>query len=144
MARTETTSKFADDENTQVERSPSPPQNAAADQTSDQQPLNETPVHTILPDVIILAFDTPKSSKPKSSKKPIIKPRPIPPRRSQRKNKSSKETKVSHVNLVSDEKKEADSSNEEENSASDDEEMGETYEEEIEEDPEEEMEEDSE
>jgi len=57
MARTKTTSKFAD-ENTQVERSPSPPQNSTVDQTSDQQPLNETPVHTILPDVIIPAFDS--------------------------------------------------------------------------------------
>jgi hypothetical protein len=69
MARTKTTSKFADDENSQVECSPSPLQNAAADQNSDQQPLNENPVHTILPDVIYPAFDTPKSSKSKSSKK---------------------------------------------------------------------------
>jgi len=74
MARTKTTSRFADDENTQGERSLSPPQNAAANQTSDQQFLNETPVHTILPDVIIPAFDPPKSAKPKSSKKPIITP----------------------------------------------------------------------
>ena len=137
MARTKTTSKFADDENSQVKRSPSPPQNTAADQTSDQQPLNETLVHTILPNVIIPAFDTLKSSKPKSYKKPIIKPRPVPTRRSQRMKKSSKEPKVSHVNLVSDEEqkinsnseeKDADSSNEEEKSASSDDEMDETYE----------------
>jgi len=90
MARIKTTSKFSDDENTQVERSQSLPQNAAVDQTCDQRPLNETLVHIILPDVIIPAFDTPKSSKPKSSKKPIIKARPIPTRRSQRMKKSSK------------------------------------------------------
>jgi len=116
MARTKTTSKFADRENTQIEHSPSPPQNAAADQTSDQQPLNETPVHTTLPDVIIPAFDTPKFSKPKSSKKPIIKPRPVPTRRSQRMKKSSKEPKVSHVNLVSDEEKKTYSNSEEKDS----------------------------
>jgi len=171
MARTKTTSKFADDENTQVERSPSPPQNAATDQTSDQQPLNETLVHTILLDVIIPAFDTPKSSKPKSSKKPIIKPKPVPTRRSQRMKKSSKEPKVSHVNLVSDEEKKTDSNSEEEDSqesgqtlremainqrrkeiatealplsTSSDDEMDKTCEEEVEEDPEEETEEDPE
>jgi len=116
MAWTKTTSKLSDDENTQVERSPSPPQNAAADQTSDQQPLNETPVHTILPDIIIPAFDTPKSSKSKSSTKPIIETRPVPTRRSQRMKKSSKEPKVSHLNLVSDEEKKTDSNSEEEDS----------------------------
>jgi len=171
MARTKTTSKFSDDENTQVERSPSPPQNTVADQTFDQQPLNETPGHTIIPNVIILAFDTPKSSKSKSSKKPIRKPRPIPTRRSQRMKKSSKEPNMSHVNLVSDEEKKTDSNSEEEDSQEprltlremainqrrkeiatkalplstlSDDEMDKTYEEEVEEDPEEEMEEDHE
>jgi len=116
MARTKTTSKFADDENTQGERSPSPPQNAAADQTSDQQSLNETPVHTILPDVIIPAFDPPKSSKQKSSKNSIITPRPVPTRHSQRMKKSSKEPSVSHVNLVSNEEKKTNSNSEEKDS----------------------------
>jgi len=100
MARTKTTSKFADDENTQGEHSQSPPQNAIADQHSDQQPLNETSVHTILPDVIIPVFDPPKSYKSKSSKKPIITPRHSPTRRSQRMKKSLKEPSVSHVGLV--------------------------------------------
>jgi len=159
MVRTKTTSKFADDENSQVERSPSPPQNTAADQASDQQTLNETPVHTILPDIIIPAFDSPKSSKSKSSKQPIIKPRPVPTRHSTRMEKSSKEPTVSHVDLLSDEEKETncgeeeektdeeekeeEPSTEEESSASDDEEMDETYKEQIEEVPEE-MDEDSE
>jgi len=159
MARTKTTSKFADGENSQVERSPSPPQNTASDQAYDQQTLNKTPVHTILPDVIILAFDSPKSSKSKSSKQPIIKPRPVPTRRSTRMKKALKEPTVSHVDLLSDEEKETNSgeeeektvkeekeeepSTEEESSASDDEEMDETYEEQIEEVPEE-MDEDSE
>jgi len=110
MARTKTTSKFADNENTQGERSPSPPQNATADQTSDQQSSNETPVHTILCDVIIPAFDPPKSSKP------IITPRPVPTIRSQRMKKSSKEPSVSQVNLVSDEEKKTDSNSEEKDS----------------------------
>jgi len=171
MARTKTTSKFADDENSQVKRSPSPPQNTAADQTSDQQPLNETLVHTILPNVIIPAFDTLKSSKPKSYKKPIIKLRPVPTRHSQRIKKSSKEPNVSHVNLVFDEEKKTDSNSEEEDSqetrqtlremainqrrkqiatealplsTSSDDEMDKAYEEKVEEDPEKEMEEDSE
>lgn len=60
MARTKTTSRV---------RSHSPPI-AADDQPSDHSPHNETPFHTILQDVIIDAHDTPKSSKPKSSKKP--------------------------------------------------------------------------
>jgi hypothetical protein len=73
MARTKTTSKFSDDETNQVERSQSPPPNTAAGQSSDQQPLDETPLHTVLPDVIIPACDPPKSSQSKSSKKPITK-----------------------------------------------------------------------
>ena len=100
MARTKTTSKFADGENPQVQHSPSPPQNTAADQTSDQPTLNETPVHTVLPDVIYPAFDEPKSSRSKSSKQSIIKPRPVPTRRSTRMKKSSKEPTVSHVDLL--------------------------------------------
>jgi hypothetical protein len=110
MARTKTPSKFSDDETNQVERSQSPPPNAAARQSSDQQPLSETPLHTVLPDVIIPAFDPPKSSKSKSSKKPIIKHRPNPTRRSTRMKKPSNEPKVSHVNLVSDEEKKTHSS----------------------------------
>ena len=129
MARTKNTPKFSDNENTQVECSQSPPPNAAAGQTSDQQPLSETPLHTVLPDVIIPAVDPPKSSKSRSSKKPIIKPRPNPTRRSNRMKKSSNEPKVSHVNLVSDEEKKTDSS---------DDEMEEDPKEETEEDPEEE------
>jgi len=133
--KNKTTSKFSDDENTQMERSQSPPPNIAAGQTSDKQPLSETPLHTILPDMIIHAVDPPKSSKSRSFKKPIIKLRPNPTRRSNRMKKSSNEPKVSHVNLVSDEEKKTNSS---------DDEMEEDPEEEIEEDPEEEkVEEDS-
>ena len=79
----------------------SPPPNATNDQVSDHSPLNKNPVHTVLPDVIYPAFEKPKSSKPKSSKKPIIKPKPM--RRSQRMRigSSSKIPTVSHVDLVS-------------------------------------------
>ncbi|KEH17462.1 hypothetical protein MTR_0014s0490 [Medicago truncatula] len=105
MARTKTSSRV---------RSQSPP-NAANDQSSDHSPLNETPLHTILQDVIILAHDTSKSSKHKTSKKPI--------RRSQRMRKgSSSKPTTTHVDLVSD--------NEEKNGVSD-EEKSEKSEEEI-------------
>ena len=91
-------------------RSQSPP-NAANNQPSDHSPLNETPHHTILQDVIIPASDPPKSSKPKTSKKST--------KRSQRMRKgSSSKPTTSHVDLVSvDDKKE----NEEMNEASDEE-----------------------
>jgi len=81
-----------------------PPPTAAADQTS----LIETPICTILPDVIILAFETTKQSKPKSSKNPVIKPKPKAARISQRMKygSSSKTPIVSHVDLGSDEEKE--------------------------------------
>ncbi|XP_039682976.1 DNA ligase 1-like [Medicago truncatula] len=125
MARTKTISKSSDNETNQVEQSQPPQPNAAADQTSDQQLLSETPVRTILQDVIIPASENPKSSKTRSSKKPIIKPRPIPTRRSTRMKKPLKKPKVSHVNLDSDEEKE-DSSDDEDS------------EDETEEDPEEE------
>ncbi|XP_039686973.1 bromodomain-containing protein DDB_G0278469-like [Medicago truncatula] len=124
-ARTKTISKSSDNETNQVEQSQPPPPNAAADQTSDQQLLSETPVRTILQDVIIPASETPKSSKTRSSKKPIIKPRPKTTRRSTRMKKPLKKPKVSHVNL---------DSNEEKEDSSDDEDS----EDETEEDPEEE------
>jgi len=57
-------------------RSQSP--TAADDQSSDHSPLNETPVHTILPNEIIPLSEP---SKPKSSKKPISKPKPKATRR---------------------------------------------------------------
>lgn len=96
MARTKTSSRV---------RSQSP-SNAANDQSSDHSPLNETPLHTILQDVIIPAHDTSKSSQPKTSKKPI--------RRSQRMRKgSSSKPTTTHVDLVSD--------NEEKNGVSDEE-----------------------
>ncbi|XP_024642227.1 uncharacterized protein [Medicago truncatula] len=106
MVRTKTTPRLSE------EHCQPPPSNTAADQTSDQQLLSETPVRTILQDVIIPASENPKSSKTRSSKKPIIKPRPIPTRRSTRMKKPLKKPKVSHVNLDSDEEKE-DSSDDE-------------------------------
>lgn len=108
MARTKTTPRLSE------EHFQPPPSNTAADQTSDQQLLSETPVRTILQDVIIPASENPKSSKTRSSKKPIIKPRPIPTRRSTRMKKPLKKPKVSHVNLDSDEEKEDDEDSEDE------------------------------
>jgi len=116
MARTKTTPANPENHTSPKASSKSPPPNAANDQVFDHSPLNENPVHTVLPDVIYPAFKKPKFSKPESSNKPIIKPRPIPTRRSQRMKRSSKEPKVSHVNLVSDEEKKTDSNSEEEDS----------------------------
>lgn len=122
MARTKTTSKLSE------EHSQPPPSNTAADQSSDQ-PLNETPLRTVLKDEIIPATKTQKSSKPGSSK--FIRPRTNPTRRSTRMKKPLKKPKVSHVNLVSDEEKK-------------DSGVDEDSEEVTEEDPEEDEEEDSE
>ncbi|XP_024626571.1 nucleolin-like [Medicago truncatula] len=122
MARTKTTSKLSE------EHSQPPPSNTAADQSSDQ-PLNETPLRTVLKDKIIPATKTQKSSKPGSSK--FIRPRTNPTRRSTRMKKPLKKPKVSHVNLVSDEEKK-------------DSGVDEDSEEVTEEDPEEDEEEDSE
>jgi hypothetical protein len=100
MARTKTTSRS---------HSQSPPH--AADQHSDHSPLNETAVHTILPDEIIPLFDSPK---PKSSKK-SAKPKPKATRRSTRMKRGSSSTPTtSHLDLVSDdEKKEKETASEE-------------------------------
>lgn len=85
----------------------------ADDQSSDHSPLNETPLRTILQDVIIPASETPKLSKPKTFKKTT--------RRSQRMRKgSSSKPTTAHIDLVSDEEKEVES-NDEMNEASEEE-----------------------
>ena len=106
MARTKTTPRNPENHTSPEVSSQSPPPNAANDQVFDHSPLNENPVHTVLLDVIYLAFEKPNFSKPMSSKKPIIKPKPT--RRSQRMRtgSSSKIPTVSHVDLVSDGEKE--------------------------------------
>jgi len=116
MARTKTTPANPENHTSPEASSQSPPPNAANDQVFDHSPLNENPVHTILPYVIYPAFEKPKFSKPESCKKSIIKPKPIPTRRSQRMKRSLKEPKVSHVNLVSDKEKKTNSNGEEEES----------------------------
>lgn len=70
MARTKTTSSKPEDHSSPKARTHSPPPNVAADQTSDQQPLNETPLHIVLPGVIIPAFDTPKLLNPNLLRNP--------------------------------------------------------------------------
>jgi len=123
MARTKTTSPNPEIQTALMARpNPPPPPNDVADQTSDQTPLNETPLRIILSDIIIPCSEPhkrskpSKPSKPKSSKsqtkKPIIKPKAT--RRSQRVisgagSSSNKKTIVSHVDLSTDEEKEEDS-----------------------------------
>jgi len=123
MARTKTTTSNPEDHTTPVACSQSPPPNVVVDHDSDQSPLNETPLYTFLSDVIIPASETPKTSKRKSSKKPIIKRKSNPTRRSQRmKTGSSKKPTVSHVDLVSHEEKKEDSSDDEMEEVSEEEE----------------------
>ena len=90
MARTKTNPANPENHTSPEASSQSPLPNAANDQVSDHSPLNENPVHAVLPNVIYPAFEKLKFSKPESSKKPIIKPRPIPTRHSQRMKRSSK------------------------------------------------------
>jgi hypothetical protein len=101
MARTKTTSPLSEDDSTPVARS-QPPSQTAADE-SNSSPLNETPVHTILPDEIIPISEPSKitkSSKLKTKKK-VIKPKAT--RKSSRimsGSSSSKTKTISHVDLT--------------------------------------------
>ncbi|XP_039683064.1 uncharacterized protein [Medicago truncatula] len=95
VARTKTTSPLSENESAPVARS-EPPNQTAADE-SISSPLNETPVHTILPDEIIPIT---KTSKLKIKKKAI---KPKATRRSSRiisGSSSSKTKTVSHVDLT--------------------------------------------
>jgi len=74
MARTKTTSPIPKDDSTPVARSQPPPQTVVDE--SNSSPLNETPIHTVLPDEIIQITEPSKitkTSKPKI-KKETIKP----------------------------------------------------------------------
>ena len=99
MARTKTTSPLND--STPVAHSQPPPQTAVDE--SNSSPLNETPVHTILPDEIIpitKPSKISKTSKPKA-KKEVIKPKAT--RKSSRimsGSSSSKTKTVSHIDLT--------------------------------------------
>lgn len=102
---------------------PQPP-NSTNDQSFDHYPLNETPLHTVLPNKIIPLSEPskPLPSKHRSSKKPNVNPKPNATRRSQRMRKgSSSKPTTSHVDLVFDGEKEEKSSDE----------MEEAYEEEV-------------
>jgi len=74
MTRTKTTSPIPKDDSTLVCHSQPPPQTAADE--SNSSPLNEIPIHTVLPDEIIPITEPSKitkTSKPKI-KKETIKP----------------------------------------------------------------------
>ena len=106
MACPKTTPTNPENHTSQVATSQSPPSNVVNDQSSDHSPLNETPLRTVLQDIIIPASDTPKSSKPKISKQPT--------RRSQRMRKSSSSKPTSaHVDLVSDDEERNEASDKE-------------------------------
>ena len=101
MARTKITSPLSEDDSTPVARSQSPTQTVV--DKSNSSPLNETPVHAILPNEIIPITEPSKitkTSKPKV-KKEVIKPKVT--RKSSRimSGSSSSKTKiVSHIDLT--------------------------------------------
>jgi len=101
MAQTKTSSPIPKDDSTNVACSQPQPQTAADE--SNSSPLNETPIHTVLPDEIIPITEPSKITK---TSKPKIKKETIKPQATRKSSRiisgtsSSKTDTVSHVDLT--------------------------------------------